>query len=199
MTSKSPQQVDTRIVKTRYKNYELLARHWNGKYRGRVWKNAEKMADYEGESIDLVLDALMQIVDSIREKHFATQVSQPFSDEHYCEAWSAVLPNCSDEVKSTLFLHSRSANSTTAIGQLVKAGNYESVNQLMSDYQVLERSLQDELLLDTQSAEQSLDKFVIGDTPQDEMPSMLNRLTMQPIWSASLKQAKKSLKLASKD
>lgn len=63
--------IDTRILKTRYRNYDLLARFWNGEYRGRAWLRKKKIADYDGDNLDLILENLMSIVDQDRERREA--------------------------------------------------------------------------------------------------------------------------------
>ena len=38
-------EIDKRILKDDYCNYDLIARCWNDEYRGRVWKNKQRVAD----------------------------------------------------------------------------------------------------------------------------------------------------------
>ena len=57
---------DKRILKDDYCNYDLIARYWDDAYRGRAWKNKQRVADCEGTDLDEILQELRSIVDDIR-------------------------------------------------------------------------------------------------------------------------------------
>ena len=59
---------DKRVLKEDYCNYDLIARFWNDEYRGRVWKNKERVADYEGTDLEEIIGALRVIVDEIQQE-----------------------------------------------------------------------------------------------------------------------------------
>lgn len=61
-------EADKRVLKEDYCNYDLIARFWNDEYRGRVWKNKERVADYEGADLEEIMDALRAIVDEIQQE-----------------------------------------------------------------------------------------------------------------------------------
>ena len=83
-------EIDTRILKTEYRNYDLIARYWNGDYKGRIWKNNKVITDYEGDDLDLILENLISIVDAIIDER--CQVNE---GELYRLAWQGIWPKLS--------------------------------------------------------------------------------------------------------
>jgi hypothetical protein len=56
---------DQRVIREDYRNYDLIARYWDGCYRGRLFKLKERIADIEGEDLDAIVQELRKTVDQL--------------------------------------------------------------------------------------------------------------------------------------
>lgn len=139
--------LDTRILKTEYKNYDLIARFWNGAYRGRVWKNKQVIADYEGENLDLILEALVNIVDQDRkQKH--DEFQQLTDSERWRQIWLALKPKFSEQFNLAVAKLCQAKEFSVTAGALSSYANYDSIGLLIEELTLFNQKFESESMQD---------------------------------------------------
>ncbi len=185
--------IDTRIIKTKYKNYDLLARFWNGRYRGRVWKNKAKVADYSDESIDVILESLVQIVDQLREKQFNQRQSDSLNQSHFIDAWLNVIPSLDRGIISVLKMLARYKDHSAPMSRLLRISGFDSADDLLNKLHELDKMLQDELLLEFYPEQDELSPLCTVKIEGDVSPAMQRVLSINDDWANALLQADHAL------
>jgi hypothetical protein len=140
--------IDTRIIKTQYKNHELLARFWNGRYRGRIWKNKVKLADYTGDNIDLVLESLVQIVDQLRGAQYNERAKKTIELEDYINAWHTLLPRLDNGLLAILKTLARYKSHSATFNRMQQLAGYDTGEAILQQLNETDNALRDELLLE---------------------------------------------------
>lgn len=134
MTNNTP--TDARIIKTEYRNYDLLARFWNGQYRGRIWKNNVKVADYIGDNLDIILENLTSIVDElVKRNHEESKTKSAY--ENYFDAWTSIWRKLSPQQMQVMHLLSQSPNHEADLETLLNTGSFESVGECIESLEQL--------------------------------------------------------------
>jgi hypothetical protein len=99
---------DKRVLKEDYCNYDLIARFWNDEYRGRAWKNKERIADYEGTDLEEIIDALRAIVDDIQQEKRRQRGKKKPAAREIADAIIGIEPKLSRTQKMMLAIHGKS-------------------------------------------------------------------------------------------
>lgn len=138
-------ETDKRILKEDYCNYDLIARSWNEEYRGRVWKNKERIADCEGSDLDEIMAELRTIVDDLQhEKRVARGKRKPTVKE-IADAIVAVEPKLSRNQKMMLVLHGKAIGQKLPVKAISRVGDYASPEGAFAEYAEVARRVCDEL------------------------------------------------------
>lgn len=136
---------DTRILKTEYRNYDLLARFWNGEYRGRIWKNSRRVADYNGDNLDLILESLIDIVDrQIDEKSLSWVGALPGAAD-YWDAWLSIMHKLTESEKRLLAITTNADFYASTLEALQMQTKYISFASITKAFEKIAMRLCDEL------------------------------------------------------
>jgi len=145
MPQGAPLELDKRVLKEDYCNYDLIARCWNDEYRGVIWKNKERIADYDGMDLDEIMAELRDVVDEMQaEKRKARGRSKPGAEE-LAEAIRSIEPKLTRPQKMMLILHNKSPTKKVSIKGLSRVGEYTDEEAAFRDYAVVAQRLSDEL------------------------------------------------------
>ena len=138
-------EANKRVLKEDYCNYDLIARFWNDEYRGRVWKNKERVADYEGADLEEIMDALRAIVDEIQqEKRKRRGKKKPVARE-IADAIVGVEPKLSRAQKMMLAVHAKSPGQRLNVRAIGRVGDYATAEVAFTEYAEFARRVCDEL------------------------------------------------------
>ena len=136
---------DKRILKEDYCNFDLIARCWNDEYRGRVWKNKARIADFEGTDLDEIMAELRGIVDGIQhEKRVKRGRKKPTSAE-IAAAIVAIEAKVSRTQRMMLAIHGKALNLRITVKVLSRVGDYATPEGAFAEYADLAHRVCDEL------------------------------------------------------
>jgi len=181
--------IDTRIIKTQYKNYDLLARYWNGRYRGRIWKNKVKMADYTGESIDLILESLVQIVNQLRERQYNERDDETITMNDYVAAWHTIIPRMDRGLLAALTTMARYKTNSASINRLQKIVGCDGAEEVLKVVDKTEHALRLELLLELYVSPPKVNPLCTYASYDVNGPPNSKLLVINEPWSQALLQA----------
>ena len=136
---------DNRVLKEDYCNYDLIARYWNDEYRGRVWKNKERVADCEGTDLDEIMQELRAIVDGIQQDKRKLRGKKKPAPREIADAIQGVEPKLSRAQKMMLTIHGKSPGQRLNLKALGRVGDYATAEGAFADYADLARRVCDEL------------------------------------------------------
>jgi len=135
---------DQRIVREDYRNYDLIARYWDGCYRGRLFKLKERVADIEGEDLDAIVQELRKTVDQLVHDRQKQRKKEPTVGE-WQAALSALHSRLKEEQRAMLLTHARAEEGMASLALLQRAGHYTSVPSAIAHYAVMAQRLADEV------------------------------------------------------
>lgn len=135
---------DQRIVREDYRNYDLIARFWDGSYRGRLFKLKERIADIEGDDLDAIVQELRQTVDHLVQERQKQRKKEPTVGE-WQAALAALQGRFREEQRAMLLTHARAEEGSASLGVLQRAGHYASVPSAISHYAATAQRLADEV------------------------------------------------------
>jgi len=138
-------ETDKRVLKEDYCNYDLIARCWNDEYRGRVWKNKERIADCEGTDLDEIMEELRAIVDEIQQEKRRLRGKKKPGPREISDAIIAVEPKLSRAQKMMLAIHSKSPNQRLTVKAIGRVGDYATPEGAFAEYAEVARRICDEL------------------------------------------------------
>lgn len=138
-------ELDTRVLKEDYCNHDLIARCWQDEYRGRVWKNKEKIADFEGSDLDEIMQELREIVDGIQQEKRRLRGKKKPSPQDIANAITGIEPKLSRAHKMMLAIHAKAPGQRVTVRAIGRLGDYASSELAFEDYAQLARRLCDEL------------------------------------------------------
>lgn len=138
-------EIDTRVLKEDYCNHDLIARCWNDEYRGRVWKNKDRIADFEGTDLDEIMQELREIVDAIQDAKRKRRGKKKPTPAEIAEAISGFEPKLSRAQKMMLTLHAKAPGQRLMMRAVSRLGDYASAEVAFADYAQIARRLCDEL------------------------------------------------------
>jgi hypothetical protein len=136
---------DKRVLKEDYCNYDLIARCWNDEYRGRVWKNKERIADCEGTDLDEIMGSLRAIVDEMQHEKRLQRGKKKPTPREIADAIVGIEPKLSRAQKMMLAIHSKSPNQRLGVKALGRVGDYATPEGAFADYAEVARRVCDEL------------------------------------------------------
>lgn len=136
---------DKRILKEDYCNFDLIARCWNDEYRGRVWKNKDRIADFEGSDLDEIMAELHAIVDEIQRKKRQKRGRKKPAAAEIAEAILSAEPKLTRAQKMMLVLHSKTINKRLSVKAISRLGEYATAELAFADYAMVARRVCDEL------------------------------------------------------
>lgn len=145
MESKPLIEIDTRVLKEDYYNYDLIARSWNDEYRGRVWKNKERIADFEGTDLDEIMLELRAIVDELQSEKRRKRGKRKPTPAEIAAAIASVEPKLSRPQKMMLAIHGKAPGQRVMARAMTRVGDYASAELAFADYLQVARRLSDEL------------------------------------------------------
>ena len=145
MESKPLIEIDTRVLKEDYCNYDLIARSWNDEYRGRVWKNKERIADFEGTDLDEIMLELRAIVDELQSEKRRKRGKRKPTPTEIAAAIASVEPKLSRPQKMMLAIHGKAPGQRVMARAMTRVGEYASAELAFTDYLQVARRLADEL------------------------------------------------------
>lgn len=135
---------DQRVIREDYRNYDLIARYWDGCYRGRLFKLKERVADIEGEDLDAIVQELRNTVDALVHDRQKQRKKEPTVGE-WQAALTALQPRLKEEQRAMLLTHARAEEGTATLGLLQRAGHYPTVPAAITHYAALALRLADEV------------------------------------------------------
>jgi len=138
-------ETDKRVLKEDYCNYDLIARCWNDEYRGRVWKNKDRIADFEGSDLDEIMVELRAIVDGLQSEKRKQRGKKKPTAREIADAITAVESKLSRAQKMMLTLHSKAPGQRISVRAISRVGDYSSPERAFSDYAEVARRVCDEL------------------------------------------------------
>lgn len=136
---------DKRVLKEDYCNYDLIARFWNDEYRGRVWKNKERVADYEGTDLEEIMDALRAIVDGLQQEKRRQRGKKKPAAREIADAIIGVEPKLSRAQKMMLAIHAKSPAQRLNVRAISRVGDYASAEGAFAEYAEVARRVCEEL------------------------------------------------------
>lgn len=134
---------DQRIIREDYRNYDLIARYWDGCYRGRLFKLKERIADIEGEDLESIVQALRKTVDELVNDRQKLRKKEPTVGE-WQAALSALQSRLKEEQRTMLLTHARAEEGTASLSLLQRAGHYPTVPSAIAHYSAMAQRLADE-------------------------------------------------------
>ena len=138
-------EIDKRILKEDYCNFDLIARSWNDEYRGRVWKNKVRIADFEGTDLDEIMAELRTIVDDIQHKKRVKRGRRKPTPREIADAIAAVESKLSRTQKMMLAIHCKSLNLRLNMRAISRVGDYATPEVAFADYAQMAHRIADEL------------------------------------------------------
>jgi len=139
----SETSTDSRVIREDYRNYDLIARFWDGCYRGRLFKLKERIADIEGEDLDAIVNELRSTVDALVHERQKARKKEPTVGE-----WQAALAGLGakirEEQRAMLLAHARADEGVASLAVLQRAGHYPTVPQALAQYAIVAQRLADE-------------------------------------------------------
>ncbi len=145
MQSKPLIEIDTRVLKEDYCNYDLIARSWNDEYRGRVWKNKARIADFEGTDLDEIMLELRAIVDELQSDKRHERGKRKPTPTEIAAAIASFEPKLSRPQKMMLAIHGKAPGQRVMMRAMTRVGDYASAELAFADYAQVARRLSDEL------------------------------------------------------
>jgi len=145
MSQPFPTDMDTRVLKDDYCNYDLIARCWNDEYRGVVWKNKVRVANCDGLDLDEIMDELRAIVDQLQADKRKARGRKKISAEDLASAIQGIEHKLSRAQKMMLVVHNRAPANTLSVKGLSRLGDYSNPEDAFADYAAIARRLSDEL------------------------------------------------------
>jgi hypothetical protein len=138
-------ETDTRVLKEDYCNYDLIARCWNDEYRGRVWKNKDRIADYDGTDLDEIMRELREIVDGIQHRKRQRRGKKKPTAREIADAVIGFEPKLSRAQKMMIAIHAKAPAQRLAVRAISRLGDYATPELAFADYAQAARRLADEL------------------------------------------------------
>ena len=138
-------EADKRVLKEDYCNYDLIARFWNDEYRGRAWKNKERIADYEGTDLEEIIDALRAIVDEIQQEKRRQRGKKKPAAREIADAIIGIEPKLSRTQKMMLAIHGKSPGQRLSVKAISRVGDYASAEGAFAEDAEVARRVCDEL------------------------------------------------------
>jgi len=135
---------DQRVFREDYRNYDLIARYWDGSYRGRLFKQKERVADIEGDDLDVIVQELRKSVDQLVHERQKQRKKEPTVGE-WQAALSALQPRLKEEQRLMLLTHARAEEGIVSLGVLQRTGHYPTVPTTIAQYAALAQRLADEV------------------------------------------------------
>lgn len=145
MSLNSTGETDKRVLKEDYCNYDLIARCWNDEYRGRVWKNKERVADFDGTDLDDIMRELRSIVDEIQHRKRQRRGRRKPSAREIADAIVGIEPKLSRAQKMMLAIHGKAPGHRVMVKGIGRVGEYATPELAFADYAQIARRLCDEL------------------------------------------------------
>lgn len=145
MSLSSVIETDKRVLKEDYCNYDLIARCWNDEYRGRVWKNKERIADYEGTDLDEIMHELRHIIDAIQHQKRQRRGRRRPSAREIADGIAGIEPKLSRPQKMMLAIHGKAPAHRVMVKAITRVGDYAGPQPAILDYARIGRRLCDEL------------------------------------------------------
>lgn len=136
---------DKRILKADYCNHDLIARYWDDEYRGRVWKNKQRVADCEGSDLDEIMSELHGIVDEIQAEKRRLRGRRKPSPREIADAILAIEFKLSRPQKMMFIIHGKSPGHRISVRALARVGDYVSSEAAFVDYAEIAQRVCDEL------------------------------------------------------
>ena len=136
---------DNRVLKEDYRNYDLIARYWNEEYRGRIWKNKERIADYGGTDLDEIMARLKVVVDQIQAEKRKNRGKRKPSATEIAEGLRGIEPKLSPSQKMMLSLQQRAPGHIISVKSLNRLGDYGCPQKAFDAYLQIATRLSDEL------------------------------------------------------
>lgn len=145
MSLRSFVEMDDRVLKEDYCNYDLIARCWNEEYRGRVWKNKQRVADCEGADLDEIMRELRAVVDAIQHDKRQERGRRKPTPKEIADAIASFEPKLSRPQKMMLAIHAKAPGQRLMVRAIARVGDYSSPDAALADYVDVGRRLADEL------------------------------------------------------
>lgn len=145
MSHRSLIEIDERVLREDYCNYDLIARYWNEEYRGRIWKNKQRIADREGPSLDEIMGQLRALVDQLQEQKRKSRGKRKPSAKEIASALQGIEPKLSTAQKMMLNLQYRAPNQRISVGALMRLADSRSPDKALEAYCQIAKRLSDEL------------------------------------------------------
>ena len=145
MSLKSFVETDTRVLKEDYCNHDLIARCWNDEYRGRVWKNKERVADFEGTDLDEIMHEMHSIVDEIQHEKRQSRGRRKPTPREIADAIIGIEPKLSRAQKMMLAIHGKAPGQRIMVKAITRVGDYANTELALAEYAQIARRLCDEL------------------------------------------------------
>lgn len=145
MSVSSIVETDTRVLKEDYCNFDLIARCWNDEYRGRVWKNKERIADCDGTDLDEIMRELRAVVDGIQQRKRQRRGKKKPTPREIADAIIGFEPKLTRAQKMMLAIHAKAPAHRLAVRAISRLGDYATAELAFADYAQVAHRLAEEL------------------------------------------------------
>jgi|ERR1039457_971605 hypothetical protein len=128
-----------------YRKHKLVARLYQGSFKGRVYDpTGKQLTEIKGSSLDEVMSSLRDFVDAAFISRAKGRTSPPEAME-YVRAFQNIFEDLPDSYRGMLKAHYHATNRTMTATQLAEAGKYINWSSANLHYGLLGKRLYDEL------------------------------------------------------
>lgn len=138
-------QADTRIIRQHYRTFTLLARHWKGAYRGRLWDQGKLLCDIEGPDLETLVSTLKQQADDLIHERYQSRAGAKPTETEYAQALKCIRSALTSKQTTMLSTHANCPERQAKLSTLQLAAGYAAATDAMLAYADASRLLADAL------------------------------------------------------
>lgn len=137
--------IDKRIIKQDYRNYDLVARFWQGGYRGKIWKNNKSVDQIDGSSIEEILQSMRSMVDKLVDEKLQIRQQTAPTAEEIEQALFAIEDKISWPQRTMLMRQAQTQDGSISVQDAQKTAGFSSTTEVLLSYAEIAKRLSDEL------------------------------------------------------
>ncbi len=138
-------EFDRRILKEDYRNYDLVARYWKGRYCGRIWKKNETFDEFEGDSLEDIIQHMRDVVDQHIDQKIRQRGNREPSMSEIADAFNLIWKKLKPSQIRLLHTHARAQDGSISMADLQDLSGYSSSAEMLLDYADIGNRLINEL------------------------------------------------------
>ena len=145
MTESNTLFSEKRILKENYRNYDIVARFWQGELRGVVWKNKKRIVDITDTSFDDIVQKLRNKVDILVADRVARRGNLEPTDDQIMDAIHEMFPSLTPIQRRFLRHHLNYPGYVAPAKLLMKRCGLTSFTELLLEYVQVNQKISDEI------------------------------------------------------